>query len=170
MKEYLLNLIGWIYNKKKLGFTLIELNISMLIQLIVLTLVINTSILIIKSYSVLLNNTEVQDPFDDAVLNLERLLTASMIESIDISDNSLNNGGEIVINYRIDNNETDIKKKKIYLNTSKKSIIIETYKNNFKMGVNILMTDVLSFEIIKKSNIYYLKITNVNTDERIICI
>ena len=111
MKGSLLNHTGWIYKKKKSGFTLIELNVSMIIQLIVLTLSINTSILIIKNYSLLLNNSKVQNPFDDAILNIERLLTASMIESIDIKESDINNNGEVVINYRIDNNEINIKKK-----------------------------------------------------------
>lgn len=170
MKENLLNLTGWKYKKKKSGFTLLELNISMIIQLIVLTLAINTSILIIKNYSILINNSKVEDPFDDAVLNIERLLTANMIGSIDIKEDDMNNNGEIVINYRIDNNKTDIKKKKIFFNASKKKIILETYKNNLKLGVNTIMTDVSDFKIIKKNNIYYLKITKINAGERIISI
>ena len=48
--------------------------------------------------------------------------------------------------------------------------MLETYKNNFKMGVNILMIEVSQFKIIKKNNIYYLKLTNTNGDERIISI
>ena len=84
MKENLLNPIGWKFNKKKRGFTLLEINISMLINLIVLTLAINSFLLIIKNYSVLINNSKIQDPFDDAILNIERLMTGYMIDSIDI--------------------------------------------------------------------------------------
>jgi len=170
VKESLLNLIGWIFRKKKTGLTLIEINISMLIQLIVFTLCINTSILIIKNYSTLVNNSKIQDPFDDAILNIERLLTAYMIETINIKEDSINNRGEIVINYRIDNNKTDIKKKKIFFNSNKNSIVLETYKNDFKVGTNTIMTDVSSFIIIKKDNVHYLKITNINGDERIISV
>ncbi|WP_294363936.1 prepilin-type N-terminal cleavage/methylation domain-containing protein, partial [uncultured Clostridium sp.] len=79
MKENLLNPIGWKFNKKKRGFTLLEINISMLINLIVLTLAINSFLLIIKNYSVLINNSKIQDPFDDAILNIERLMTGYMI-------------------------------------------------------------------------------------------
>ena len=114
MKGNLLNPIGWKFNKKKRGFTLLELNISMLIQLIVLTVAINSFLLIIKNYSVLINNSKIQDPFDDAILNIERLMTGYMIDSIDIKEDRVNNSGEIQINYRIDNNEVGIKKKRIF--------------------------------------------------------
>lgn len=170
MKGNLLNLTGWKFNKKKRGFTLLELNISMLIQLIVLTLAINTFVLIIKNYSVLLNNTKIEDPFDDAIINIERLLTGSMIEAINIKEDNVNSNGTIEINYRIDNNEVAIKKKKIYFDFNKKKIILETYKNNFKIGTNVIMIDVYDFKIIKKNKIYYLKITNKNNDMRIICL
>lgn len=170
MKGSLLNLTGWKFNKKKRGFTLLELNISMLIQLIVLTLAINTFVLIIKNYSVLVNNTKIEDPFDDAIINIERLLTGSMIEAINIKEDNVNSNGTIEINYRIDNNEVAIKKKKIYFDFDKKKIILETYKNNFKIGTNVIMTDVYDFKITKKNKIYYLKITNKNNDMRIICL
>ncbi len=170
MKENLLSPTGWKFKKKKLGFTLIELNVSMLIQLIVLTLAINSFILIIKNYSVLINNTKIQDPFDDAILNIERLLTGYMIESIDIKEDILNNGGEIQIDYRIDNNEDGIKKKRLFYNSAQDKIVLETYKNNFKIGTNIIMLDVSSFNVSKKGEVYYLKITNKNNDMRIICL
>ena len=170
MKGNLLNPTGWKFNKKKMGFTLIELNVSMLIQLIVLTLAINSFILIIKNYSVLMNNSKVQNPFDDAVLNIERLLTGYMIESINIQDNIIDNKGLIVINYRIDNSESDIKRKEIKFDATKGKIVLETYKNKFKVGTNIIMIDVTSFSIIKKDKIYYLQITNKNNDKRIMCL
>ena len=170
MKGNLLNPTGWKFNKKKMGFTLIELNVSMLIQLIVLTLAINSFILIIKNYSGLMNNSKVQNPFDDAVLNIERLLTGYMIESINIQDNIIDNKGLIVINYRIDNSESDIKRKEIKFDATKGKIVLETYKNKFKVGTNIIMIDVTSFSIIKKDKIYYLQITNKNNDKRIMCL
>ncbi|MGG7058672.1 PilW family protein [Clostridium tertium] len=159
------------FRKKKYGFTLIELNISMFIQLIVLTLAFNTAIITFRNYYLLINNSKVQDSFDDAVLNIERLLKGYMIESIKIKGENENNKGEILIIYKKDNNQTDVKKKKIYLDSGKKKIVLETYnKNDFKIGTNIIMTDVSDFKITKKNNIYYLKIINFNKDERIICI
>lgn len=170
MKGNLLNPTGWKFNKKKLGFTLIELNVSMLIQLIVLTLAINSFILIIKNYSVLINNSKVQDPFDDAVLNIERLLTGYMIESINIQDEILYDRSLIEINYRIDNSKGDIKRKEIKFDNTNGKIVLETYKNQFKIGTNIIMIDVSSFKITKKDKTYYLQITNKNNDTRIICL
>jgi hypothetical protein len=143
----------------------------MFIQLIVLTLAFNIAIITFKNYSSLINNSKFQDSFDDAVLNIERLLKGYMIESIKIKEDNVNAKGEILIIYRKDNNETDIKKKKIYLDSNKKKIILETYnKNDFKIGTNIIMTDVSDFKITKKNSIHYLKIININRDERIICI
>ncbi len=170
MKGNLLSPIGWKFKKKKLGFTLIELNVSMLIQLIVLTLALNSFILIIKNYSVLLNNSKNQDHFDDAILNIERLLTGYMIESINIKENPLNNNGLIEINYRIHNDKDDINKKEIKFDSNKGKIILQTHKNDLKIGTNIIMLDVSSFNIIKKGEVYYLKITNKNNDMRIICL
>lgn len=140
----------------------------MLIQLIVLTLAINTTIITFKSYSMLVNNSKYQDSFDDAILNIERLLKGYMIQSIDIEED---NSSKITINYRQDNNTTKLKKKEIYFENSKNRIVLRTInENNYQLGFNILMLDVTSFRIIKKKNIYYLKITNLNNDERIICL
>ena len=142
----------------------------MFIQLIVLTLAFNIGIITFKNYSLLLNNSKYQDSFDDAVLNIERFLKGYMIEGIEVKEDSLSNKGEILIIYKIDNNKADIKTKKIFLDENKRKIVLETYKNNFRIGVNTIMTDVSDFKVIKKNNIYYLKITNLNKDERIICI
>lgn len=142
----------------------------MFIQLIVLTLAFNIAIITFKNYSLLLNYSKYQDSFDDAVLNIERFLKGYMIEGIEVKEDSLSNKGEILIIYKIDNNKADIKKKKIFLDENKRKIVLETYKNNFRIGVNTIMTDVSDFKVIKKNNIYYLKITNLNKDERIICI
>lgn len=171
MKGSLLNPIGWKFNKRKQGFSLLELNISMLIQLIVITLAINSFILIIKNYSVLRNNSKIQDSFDDAVLNIERLLTGYMIDTIIIKGETLNNISEINIKYRIDNNEVTTRRKRVFFDSSTKKIILETYNNNeFKLGTNVIMTDVSSFKILKKDKVYYLKITNISNDTRIICL
>ena len=143
----------------------------MFIQLIVLTLAFNIGIITFKNYSLLLNYSKYQDSFDDAVLNIERLLKGYMIESIKIKEDNINTEGEILIIYRKDNNESDVKKKRIYLDSNKKNIVLETYtKKDFKIGTNIIMKDVSDFKVIKKNNIYYLKIINLNQDERIICI
>lgn len=139
----------------------------MLIQLIVLTLAINTTIITFKSYSMLVNNSKYQDSFDDAILNIERLLKGYMIQSIDIEADS----SKITINYRQDNNTTKLKKKEIYFENNKNRIVLKTLnENKYQLGFNILMIDVSSFKVIKKKNIYYLKITNLNNDERIICL
>lgn len=115
----------------------------------------------------LVNNSKYQDSFDDAILNIERLLKGYMIQSIDIEADS----SKITINYRQDNNTTKLKKKEIYFENNKNRIVLKTLnENKYQLGFNILMIDVSSFKVIKKKNIYYLKITNLNNDERIICL
>lgn len=139
----------------------------MLIQLIVLTMAINTTIITFKSYSMLLKNSKYQDSFDDAILNIERLLKGYMIQSVDIKEDI----NQITINYKKDNNTSELKKKEIYLEKSKNIIVLRTVNDNkFQTGFNIIMLEVSGFEVIKKKNIYYLKITNLNNDERIICL
>ena len=169
MKENLLSHIGWKYRKKIKGFSLIELNISMFINIIVLAIILNTFVLIIKNYSILNNYIKVENPFDDAILNLERLLTEDMIESIDVKESSKTNNGEINIRYRVSNDKEDTKEKRILYNKENKKLIIETYEGNIKVGVNTLMLDVYDYKILKKNNIYYVQISN-NNYERIICI
>lgn len=119
----------------------------------------------------LLNNSKTQDPFDDSILNIERLLKGNMIQNIEIHEDSLNSNGEIVINYKLNNNKPYIKKKKIFFDSFNKKIVLETYnKNDFRIGVNIIMLDICQFKIVKKNNIYYLKIINGFNDERILCL
>lgn len=166
MKESLLNLIGWIFRNKK-GFSLVELNISMVIQLMVLSIVINTTIITFRSYYILLNNSKSQDSFDDAVLNIERLLKGYMIQSINIDE--VNN--KITINYRKDNNTNEIIKKEISFEKGPCRIVLKTLnENNYQLGFNIIMLEVKDFIIIKKGNVYYLKITKSNSVERTVCL
>lgn len=128
---------------------------------------INTTIITFKSYSMLLKNSKYQDSFDDAILNIERLLKGYMIQSVDIKEDI----NQITINYKKDNNTSELKKKEIYLEKSKNIIVLRTVNDNkFQTGFNIIMLEVSGFEVIKKKNIYYLKITNLNNDERIICL
>lgn len=146
---------------------MIDLNISMVIQLMVLSIVINTTIITFRSYYVLINNSKSQDSFDDAVLNIERLLKGYMIQSINIEE--VNN--KITINYRKDNNTKELVKKEISFEKGRGRIVLRTLnENNFQLGFNIIMLEVKDFIIIKKGNLYYLKITKSSSDERTVCL
>ncbi|MDU5111662.1 MAG: prepilin-type cleavage/methylation domain-containing protein, partial [Clostridium sp.] len=76
-------------------------------------------------------------------------------------------GDEIIIKYKIDHFKEGIVEKKIMLSKDKIVIITNGYLGN---GTNILMRNVSNFEVYKKENINYLKITNKKGEERIICI
>lgn len=146
---------------------MIELNISMAIQLIILSIVINTTIITFRSYYILLNNSKSQDSFDDTILNIERLLKGYMIQSIDIEE--VNN--KITINYRKDNNTKELIKKQISFEKGPGRIVLRTLsESNYQLGFNIIMLDVEDFVITKKENLYYLKITKSNSEERTVCL
>lgn len=176
MKESLLNLIGWKRSKskkssnKKRGFTLIELILVMFIQLILLSLFFKVVLTSYKSYTALLEGSISQDSFDDSLLNIDRLLKTQMVKEIEVQDTNLTSNSMIKIKYKIDHNKDEIKEKRIYLDNVNKKVVLETYINNEKKGVNIIMRKVSDFTIIKKEKIYYLKIKSMDGDERIICI
>ncbi len=176
MKESLLNLIGWKRNKfvkdnkRKRGFTLIELILVMFIQLILLGLSFKIALTANKNYTNLIKNSVSQDSFDDALLNIDRLLKTQMVKSIEIQENDLNNNAMIKIKYKIDHNKNEVKEKRIFLDNINKKIVLETYIDNKRKGINIIMRRVSDFTIIKKDKIYYLKINSLDGEERIICI
>lgn len=176
MKGSLLNLIGWKRNKdkrnanKKRCFTLIELILAMFIQLILLSLSFKIALTSYKNYITLLESATSEDSFDDALVNIDRLLKTQMVKSIEVQENNLNNSGLIKIIYSVDHNTKEIKEKRIFLDEIKKVIVLETYIDNKRKGINIIMRDVSNFAITKKGKIYYLKIKSLDGEERILCL
>lgn len=167
LKEILINLGGWKKKKasKKKGYTLIEVIVAIAISIIAMT--IGTT-LIITTYKAYINITEENikaDSIDNALLTIDRLLTGYMI--MNIEPNIYNN--EIKIIYLIDHKETIIKSKIVKYNNSK--LLVETYSGSGgKAGVNTILKDVKDFDVIKKENLYYYKITLNTGDEIIQCI
>lgn len=167
LKEILINLGGWSSKKykKKKGYTLIEVIVSIAISIIVMT--IGTT-LIIRTYRSYVNIVEENiraDSVDNALLTIDRLLTGYMITSI-IPD-SVND--EIKINYLIEHGKVGIKSKTIKLYQSK--LRVETYRVGMsKSGNNTVLNGVKSFDVIKKKNMYYYKITLDRGGEIIHCI
>ncbi|MCR1949737.1 MULTISPECIES: prepilin-type cleavage/methylation domain-containing protein [Clostridium] len=173
MKENLLNLIGWKRsksNKRKRCFTLIELILVMFIQLILLSLSFKIALTANKNYTKLIKDALSQDSFDDAILNIDRLLKTQMVKSIEIQESDLNNNAMIKITYKIDHNKNEVKDKRIFLDNVNRKIVLETYKDGKRKGINIIMREVSSFIITKKEKIYYLKINSLSGEERVICI
>lgn len=145
--------------------TLIEVMISLFIHLIVLTIAFNTIKVAYTNYNKLIESMKYYNDFDDALLNLDRLLKTDMITSIDVVDNTI--ADEIIIKYKINHFKEDIVEKNIKLSNDK--IVIIT-NGDLGKGTNVLMRNVSNFNIYKKENINYLKIINKKGEERIICI
>ncbi|GAA0085023.1 hypothetical protein UT300007_14620 [Clostridium sp. CTA-7] len=171
MKGNLLSRIGWINNKKKKrGFTLLEITITISIQIILIGLSYRTVLVACNSYKTLKDKAIREDAFDDGLLTIDRLLKAKMIKDIEIKEGNLNQECEIVINIKENHNEDGLVQKKIKLDKFNQKIVLETYKNNYKRSTNVIMRDVSEFNIVKKKKLYYLKIKNSYGEEKIQCI
>lgn len=150
-------------NSKKKGYTLIEvvavIGMSTIAMVIGITIIIN----IYNSYINIKRDVMSADEIDNALLNIDRLLTGYMITEINPSSKD----GKIEIKYLMDNQKTDIKSKIIRYQVG--NLIVETRS---KDGVNVMpiLRGVKNFSIIKKENIYYYKITLKTGEEIINCI
>lgn len=162
MRGNLLKQIG--LKDKKKAYTLIELVIAIALELIVLGVSFQIILTAYKSYKIYNEKSIINDSFDDAQLNIDRLLKNEMIENIEIIDN------EIIIYYKEKHSESSVYKKLIRLDSLNNKIIIETFNNNLRIGVNVVLRNVSEFTIINKENIYYLIITNLNGEKRIQCL
>ncbi|MBU5454591.1 prepilin-type cleavage/methylation domain-containing protein [Caproiciproducens sp. MSJ-32] len=136
----------------------------MALELIVLGVSFQIILTAYKSYKIYNEKSIINDSFDDAQLNIDRLLKNEMIENIEIIDN------EIIIYYKEKHSESSVYKKLIRLDSLNNKIIIETFNNNLRIGVNVVLRNVSEFTIINKENIYYLIITNLNGEKRIQCL
>lgn len=145
--------------------TLIEVIISLFIHLIILTIAFSTIKAAYTNYNKLVEGIKYYNDFDDALLNLDRLLKTDMITSIDVVDKPISD--EIIIKYKINHFKEDIVEKKIMLSKDKIVIITSGYLGK---GTNVLMRNVSDFNVYKKENTNYLKIKNKKGEERIICI
>lgn len=159
----LLNHIGC--KRKKKGITLIELIISMSIDLIILFICFNVITINYNNFKVLINYDTVNSSLDDAILNINILLKTKMIENIEIRDDT----NIIIIKYRNSHSKENIKVKEISLNGGK--IEIKTSDDNVgNKGFNPILMEVATFDIVKKGKIYYLKIKMINGEQRIVCL
>jgi len=168
VKENLLKQIG--FKDKKRGFTLIELIIALAIGLIVLGVSYQMLFTAYKNYRLSDEKSIRYDSFDDGLLTIDRVLKGKMIEKIEIFDNESGISNEIKVSYREKHSENRVYQKIIKLDDSKNKIILETYKDDSRSGVNVIMRDVSKFTIIKKDKLYYLIIENLKGEERIQCL
>ncbi|NLL31352.1 MAG: prepilin-type N-terminal cleavage/methylation domain-containing protein [Clostridiales bacterium] len=158
------------FKDKKRGFTLIELIIALAIGLIVLGVSYQMLFTAYKNYRLSDEKSIRYDSFDDGLLTIDRVLKGKMIEKIEIFDNESGISNEIKVSYREKHSENRVYQKIIKLDDSKNKIILETYKDDSRSGVNVIMRDVSKFTIIKKDKLYYLIIENLKGEERIQCL
>lgn len=157
----LLNHIGC--KKKKKGITLIELIIAMSIDLIILSICFSIITVNYKNFKSLINYTKINSSLDDGVLTINRYLKTNMIEDIVISHDS----DSITIKYRENHSKEGTKDKEIYFEKNDKKVAI---RNLGESKNNPILINIEIFDIIKKGKIYYLKIRNINGEERIVCL
>lgn len=157
----LLNHIGC--KRKKKGITLIELIIAMSIDLIILSICFSIITVNYKNFKSLINYTKINSSLDDGVLTINRYLKANMIEDIVISHDA----DSITIKYRENHSKEGTKDKEIYFEKNDKKVAI---RNLGESKNNPILINIEIFDIIKKGKIYYLKIRNINGEERIVCL
>lgn len=172
MKENFIKISGWIYkkNKFKKGSTLIELIISMSINLIIISLSFQIVSMAKKNIDFFIEDSILGDYFDDGLMAIDRITKGDMITDIKIIEgNSLENP-KITVTLRKENLQEKTRDKVIYFNRVTKKVMLETYEGKYSTGTNVIMRNVKDFSIKKKENIYYLKIIYENGKERIQCL
>lgn len=154
-------------NNKKKGYTLLEvvavIGMSTIAMIIGITIIIN----IYKNYINIKKDIMRADQIDNALLNIDRLLTGYMITEIKPSSKD----SEIEVKYLMKHKETSIKSK--IIKVQRGNLVVETYNKEESMSaLNTMpiLKEVKNFSIIQKENIYYYKITLKTGEEIINCI
>ena len=169
MKEDLISHGGCnlkIYNKKR-GYTLIEIvavmGMSAIVMVIGSTLIVSSY----KNYVIVKKESIRADEVDNGLLSIDRLLTNYMIKEITPSVREK----KIEINY-LEQHGTTFSKLKI-IKWKDDNLIVETRSGGTESSLlnsMPILRDVKGFNIIKKENIYYYKITLKTGEEIINCI
>lgn len=166
LKGFLINHGGCKVNKKR-GYTLIELVAVMAISTIAIAIGLTLTITAYRNYLNIVNKSIRDNEVNNGLLTIERLLTGYMIAEVRVNDEN----NTIEIDYLGSHGETKINTKKIKANT--KQIFVETYKyiNPTEPANKMpILMGISNFEIIKKKNLYYYKITLETGEEIIQCI
>lgn len=172
MKENFIKIIGWIYksSKFKKGSTLIELITAMSINLIIITLSFQIVSVSKKNIDFYAEESMQGDYFDDGLMAIDRIMKGAMIDNIKIVEGNTLENPEIIVTLRKVNLQEKTYDKVISFNKATKKVILQTYEGKYPTGTNIIMRNVEDFIILKKENLYYLKIIYVGGKERILCL
>jgi len=151
-------------NKHK-GYTLIELIIGLSIQIIVMSLGVQSVVISLKEYN---NEKEIaieNDKVDEALLTIDRYLKKNMIEKIEINEII----DEISITIRKSHSETTNIVKRIKRDNIGR-IVLESYIGDFKSAVNVVLRDTEKFDIVRKGEVNYIIIKTIKGEEKVICL
>lgn len=166
LKGFLINHGGCKVNKKR-GYTLIELVAVMAISIIVIGIGLTLTITAYRNYLNIVNKSIRDNEVYNGLLTIDRLLAEYMI--IEIKANDENN--VIEIDYLIEHCKDDVRTKRISAKSGE--IIVETYKSirpGLILNTMPILRGISNFEVIKKKNLYYYKITLETGEEIIQCI
>lgn len=169
LKENLINHGGWNKRKSKkiYGYTLIEtiavIGITIIVMSIGATLISSTY----STYIKILRDRIREDEIDNALVNIDRLLSSYMIKEVIANDSS----DEIEVNYLLDHNK-DIVKTKLIKKEVDKLVVKTLYKSDPKplKGTNIILKNIQNFKVVKKGELFYYNITLESGEEIIQCI
>lgn len=151
-------------NKHK-GYTLIELIIGLSIQIIIMSLGVQSVVISLKEYN---NEKEIaieNDKIDEAILTIDRYLKKNMIEKIEINEII----DEISITIRKSHSETTNIVKRIKRDNIGR-IVLESYIGDFKSAVNVVLRDTEKFDIVRKGEVNYIIIKTIKGEEKVICL
>ena len=162
-------------NKRKEGYTLIEVIIVLAIVLLLGGVTITLSYETIGDYFINIDRCYSKDKFDNALLNMDTICNSNGIISIEenkvfidklTSDIKSNN---IVVTFK-DINEK-VKVKIIYLKNEKLMVRTLNYDaDKISVGDNIILDKVKSFQVKRKKNLVYYYIENKESKVRGRCI
>ena len=170
LREFSINPGGWIPKRfiKNKGYTLIEVVSVIAISIIVMSIGFTLLISTYKYYSNSIEDAVREDEVDNALINIDRLITRDMITEINVRD--IDKEIEVVYS-KIYGSDTLLNTKVIKYENGK--LVVKTYdglRRSFLLATNTILKDVREFNIIKKENIYYYKIILKTGDEIIQCI
>ncbi|SCJ54637.1 Uncharacterised protein [uncultured Clostridium sp.] len=151
--------------KNKVGFTLIELVISLGIFTIITTVSFNIILSASKEYILYINKSSELDNLDNCLINIDNIIRDNYITDINIE------GNKIEVMSKLVHNGKSIKKKIIYKKDN--NLLVKTLINDdldTSTGNNILLKNVKEFNVLQKGKLIYFEIVTNNEEKRIRCI
>lgn len=154
----------------KKGYTLIEvivvISIIMLLGGITVTLTVES----ISDYFINIEKCFLEDRFDNALLNIDKICNSGEIVSIKVNEqfNDIKSNN-IKVNYK--DIKGNLKIKIIYLKGENLMVRTLNYEGGtLSVGDNIILNNTDNFEVIEKENLIYYKINSLKYGKRIRCL